>query len=401
VIVSGRDQVAFSAARALAAALLVALGAAPAVAQQAEQDTTRRPFVEGGVYDKPYLGRLLGRTAVGGYAEAHARWQRADGVTEEAGFLAKRFNLFTATQVSDFVRMGAELEFEEGGEEIRLEYAAIDVAIHPAFAVRGGMILSPLGRFNLSHDSPLNEFTDRPLVSTELLGVALSEPGLGVLGQLGVGARGRITYELYGVNGFHEGLLYDAEEGTRLPAGRSNFEDNNASPAFVGRVTFSPRIGWELGISTHRGAYNIFESGGNRVDERRDVSITVLDAEASVLGVQLAAEVASARIEMTQQLEGINADAQRGLFMEAVRNFGRGLVPTMPQSYFSLKARADVVDFDADLAGDDIAQLTFGVNFRPTADTAIKFDYIRGRGRDSFNVRSDFAGLLFSIATYF
>ena len=75
------------------------------------------------------------------------------------------------------MRMAAELEFEEAGEEIKLEYAAIDVRIHPALTIRGGMLLSPLGRFNLSHDSPLNEFTDRPLVSTELLGVALSEPG--------------------------------------------------------------------------------------------------------------------------------------------------------------------------------------------------------------------------------
>ena len=62
--------------------------------------------------------------------------------------------------------------------------------------LRGGMLLSPLGRFNLSHDSPLNEFTDRPLVSTEILGVALSEPGFGALGPFGLSTTGRITYEV-------------------------------------------------------------------------------------------------------------------------------------------------------------------------------------------------------------
>jgi hypothetical protein len=160
---------------------------------QVRDTTGGRPFVEGGVFDKPYLARLLGRTAVGGYAEAHARWQRADGAREDAGFQLKRMNLFTATQVSDFVRIGTELEVEEGGEEIKLEYAAIDVVIHPAVGLRGGMLLSPLGRFNLSHDSPLNEFTDRPLVSTELLGVALSEPGLGAVGHFGVGGSSRLT----------------------------------------------------------------------------------------------------------------------------------------------------------------------------------------------------------------
>ena len=117
------------------AALLLAL-APPARAQEPRHD--RAPVRRGGVYDKPYLTRLLGRTAIGGYAEAHARWERVDGCREEAGFEAKRFNLFTNTRVSDFVRIGAELEFEDGGEEIKLEYAAIDVAHPPALALRGG-----------------------------------------------------------------------------------------------------------------------------------------------------------------------------------------------------------------------------------------------------------------------
>ena len=48
------------------------------------RDTIDRPLVRGGVYDKPYLTRLGGRTTVGGYAEAHARWERVDGRRDEA-----------------------------------------------------------------------------------------------------------------------------------------------------------------------------------------------------------------------------------------------------------------------------------------------------------------------------
>ena len=121
-------------------------------------DTTTRPFVRGGIYDKPHQTRLLGRTAIGGYAEAHARYERVDGLQDAAGFEAKRFNLFANARVSDVIRFGVELEFEDGGQEVLLEYAAIDVRIHPSLTIRGGMILSPLGKFNLSHDSPLNEF---------------------------------------------------------------------------------------------------------------------------------------------------------------------------------------------------------------------------------------------------
>jgi hypothetical protein len=365
------------------------------------RDTIDRPLVRGGVYDKPFMTRLGGRTAIGGYAEVHARYERVDGVRDESGFEAKRFNLFTNTRVSDFVRIGAELEIEEGGEEIKLEYAAIDVRIHPSLTIRGGMLLSPLGKFNLSHDSPLNEFTDRPLVSTELLGVALSEPGLGAFGQFGFAQTGRLTYELYATNGFHDGLITESEDGTRIPLGRGNFEDNNGSPAFVGRIAVSPTQAYELGISAHHGAYNVSIDEGARVDERRDLTILVVDAEAQLLGVQLSGEAARASIDVASGLSGIYASKQQGVYAEAVRPFGRGWVRTMPSSSFAAKVRLDYVDFDADNVGQETRQISLGLNFRPTQDSVLKLDYVRGRSRDEFNSPSDHAFILFSLATYF
>ena len=391
-------------------AALVAVGCAmmlahvrPARAQRdtTVKDTVERPFVRGGVYDKPYLARLGGRTTIGGYAEAHARWERVDGKRDEAGFEAKRFNLFTNARVSDFVRIGAELEFEDGGSEIKLEYAAIDLRIHPALTLRGGMLLSPLGKFNLAHDSPLNEFTDRPLVSTELLGVALSEAGFGAFGQVGFARTGRLTYEVYATNGFHDGLITDSEEGTRVPLGRGNLEDNNGSPAIVGRFAISPLPSAELGISAHHGAYNVFTSEGTQVDERRDLSILALDAEARVAGVQLSGEAALTSIDIPPGLEGVYADRQHGFYAEAVRPFGRGWMRTMPSSSFAAKVRVDYVDFDVDRVGQTTGQISLGFNFRPTQDSVVKLDYVRGRDRDEFNNRSDHAFLLFSLATYF
>lgn len=382
------------------------LGTSVAGAQQRDsteraRDTiTERPFVRGGVYDKPYLTRLAGRTAIGGYAEAHARFQRVDGLQGGSGFSAKRFNLFVNTRVSDLVRMGAEIEFEDGAEEILIEFAAIDLRLHPALTLRGGMLLSPLGKFNLSHDSPVNEFTDRPLVSTELVGVTLAEPGFGVLGQLGV-AGSRVTYELYATNGFNDGLILDSEDGTRIPLGRRNFEDNNQSPAFVGRLAWSPRIDVEFGISTHHGAYNRFDIGGARADRRRNLTISVVDAEATVLGVRLSGEAARAVLDVPDGLRGIYASEQRGIYVEAVRDFGRGWVRAARQSAFAGKVRFDHVDFDRAIEGTSLAQVSVGVNFRPTPDSVLKLDYVRGRGRDEFNNLGEHALLLMSLATYF
>ena len=391
-----------SATSAVMLGLVLAL-ATPASAQQ--RDTVRadstRPFVRGGVYDKPYQTRLLGRTAIGGYAEAHARYERVDGLIEDAGFELKRFNLFTSTRVSDFVRIAAEVEIEEAGEEIKLEYAAIDVRIHQLLTVRGGMLLSPLGRFNLAHDSPLNEFTDRPLVSTEILGVALSEPGFGVLGQAPAGRQGRLTWEAYMTNGFDDGLIVNSPEGTRIPLGRGNFEDQNSSPALVGRLAWSPSVGMELGVSGHHGAWNVFRTDGTVVDERRNLTLGVVDGEFTIAGFRLSGEAALARADIPPGLSGIYASRQAGWYLDLVRDFGAGWVSTAPGSLFALKARFDAIDLDSEAVGQHVRQASAGVNFRPTSESVIKFELVRGWSFDPFNNRSDFARVLGSFATYF
>ena len=186
-----------------------------------------RPLVKGGIGDKPFISQLDKSTSIGGYTEAHFRYEREDGITEELTFEAKRFNIFTYTPVSDRVRVASELEFEEGGEEIKIEIAIVDFEIHPALTFRGGIILSPLGRFNLAHDSPANDLTDRPLVSTQIIPTALSEAGMGIYGAFYPTPQARVTYELYGVNGFNDNVLIGDPDGTRVPAGKGNFEDNN------------------------------------------------------------------------------------------------------------------------------------------------------------------------------
>lgn len=383
--------------------IVVALTLASPVRGQVAADSSGNapPAVGGGVYDRPFLTNLLGRTAIGGYVEAQTRWEQVDGVRDGLGFQLKRWNIFTATQVNDFVRIGAELEFEELGEEITLEYAAIDIMVHPAATLRAGAILSPLGRFNLSHDSPRNEFTDRPIVSTDIVGTALTEPGIGVLGSFGLGEVGRMTYEAYAVNGFHDGLLNLSSEGVRLPAGKKNFEDNNSSPAAVGRLAWSPSFGYEVAISGHRGAWNIFEIDGEQVEDRLDLTLLAIDGEAVLGGVTFSGEAVRASIELPPTLGGVFASRQHGLYAQAVKEFGSGWVQTMPGSFFEIGARFDAVDFDLDETGDSRKRMTLGLNFRPSRDVAVKLDYVRGRTRDRFNTAGEEAGVLFSIASYF
>jgi hypothetical protein len=169
----------------------------------------------------------------------------------------------------------------------------------------------------------------------------------------------------------------------------------------VGRLTFSPSHLHEVGISAHHGAYNVFNSGGTAIDERRELSIGVVDVETEVAGVQFRGEAALAYIDVPSGLTGIYASHQRGFFAEAIRTFGGGWLKNMPASSFAVKARGDYVDFDSQQVGQSVAQISAGVNFRPTQESVLKLDYARGRGRDRFNNLAEHAFVLFSIASYF
>ena len=390
-------------AAALGCLLIVSCGAASGAFAQAVDSvaTEARPFVPGGYDDKPYLTGLFGRIAVGGYIEADAVWERADGVTEEAGFLLKRWNLLTSSRVGTRMQVWAEVEFEDGGNEIVLELAQIDLELHPAFSLRGGMLLVPIGRFNLAHDGPRNPFVDRPLLATDVLGSALSMPGFGVFGVVPLGGQSRATYEAYAVNGYHDGLLLDSPDGTRLPLGAQNPEDLNASPAMVSRVAWNPGERHELGLSAYGGAYNVFRMDGLDVDERRSVRVLAVDARTTVLGLDWNGEATSVSVEIPSALSGLFASRQAGFFVDVTRPFGHGWLRGMPEAFLSAGARFEAIDLDRDVDGDSSTQLTAGVNLHPTRGSSLKLDYLRNRTRDRFNNAVEGAALKLSLTTYF
>lgn len=384
------------------AILIIVLGALGDSAVYAQQTSDReRPFVQGGIYDKPYLTSLKGRAHLGGYLETNFRFERTDGFKEELTFKVQRFNLFVFAPVSERLRIAAEIEFEEGAEEIVLELVTIDFEIHPSLIFRSGILLSPLGRFNLSHDSPANALTDRPLVSTQIIPTTLSEPGMGFYGTFNPSLKSRITYEAYLVNGFNAGVVGGSPDGVRITAGKANLEDNNSYPSFVGRIGISPVVEFELGVSAHTGPYNVWTIEGLDIDQRRDVSIFALDAEANLQGINFQGEYAHASIDVPPQLGGVFANSQNGFYLQLKRDFLKSWIIELPDSYFAAVTRYEVVDFDSDINGDDQKRLTLGLNFRPTAETVFKADYQHNWMRDRFNNESRSAAINFGVATYF
>lgn len=360
-----------------------------------------RPPVRGGIYDRPFLVRPGRGPAIGGYVDFRAWLERTDGITEELGFVPERFNLFTFASVSDRVRAAAEIELEDGGEEVVIETAIVDLEIHEALVVRAGVLLSPLGRFNLAHDSPANDLVERPLVSAEILAATLSEPGMGVWGAVHPFARSRVSWEVYLVNGFDDRVILASEEGTRIAEGKNAVHDANAHPSVVGRFAVSPVPQVEAGLSGHRGPYNRWLADGERIDDRRDLALAALDIEVRTPDWAVTGEAGWVWIDVPRGLGGLLAERQTGFYLEGRHRFATGVFAALPDSFFVVAARLERVDFDADRRGDDVRRATLGVSFRPTEDTAFKVDMAFSRTRDRFALETPSTALLLGVASYF
>lgn len=361
-----------------------------------------KPLVAGGIYDKPFITRVGSRTVIGGYTDMAGMWTRTAGINEGWSFEARRFNLFTYSVIADGIVVTSEIEIEHGGEELRLEYGLMDVELHEAVSFRGGVILSPLGKTNLVHDSPRLAFVDRPLPATEIIPSTLSEVGAGFFGVLHPTPRSRVTYEIYAVNGFTQHIIEDSPE-TRIGAGKNRlFEgDNNGEPAVVGRVAFSPALGSELGVSFHTGAYNVFSVDGLDTDTRRSLTILALDAEHSFGWMTLLAEYAGASIDIPPALRTIFASRQYGYSFEAHMPFLPSLLPRWPGSNLTGTFRFECVDFDADLRGDDHFRTTAGLNLRFTSDAVLKLNYEWNWWRDRDGNLERGVRILTGVAAYF
>ncbi|HEX7878641.1 MAG TPA: porin [Candidatus Eisenbacteria bacterium] len=365
---------------------------------------TDKPRMPGSVYDKPFLYRGGdGNFMVGGYLdlELHAN-------ESTSTFTAHRFVPFIYGQISDRVSVASEIEFEYGGAvagdeetdgEIKVEFAHMDFRMTDAFQFRGGILLSPLGRFNLVHDSAVNDLTERPLVDQQIIPSTLSEAGLGFFGTIETGESSLLSYEAYLVNGFNQGILEENGEIRNREGRGSAKTDNNNARSFVGRLGFSPMLGLDLGASAHTGRYT------DRTSSSENLSIVAFDARFNRGPLELLGEYALSGAGLPDgiTLEGADEVNQNGYYVQANWHFLSGTIKSMPASIMTAVVRFDEVDFDTDITGDRNRRFAVGLNFRPTEDTAFKADVTRGwradRGVEGDGLPQDSAH--FSVATYF
>lgn len=369
-------------------------GAAPLLAQEAGDN---RPEQVGGINDKPYLTKLGQGAILGGYIDMEFEWDENGN-----SFDQHRFVPFITGHVSERVTVSAEIEFEHGGNpdkdgEVKIEYAVMDFAFSEGLNFRGGVVLSPLGSFNLLHDSPLNDLTARPVVARQIIPSTLSESGMGFFGTMYPGEESVFSYQAYLVNGFNEGIIVENEDGTdgklRIRGGRGSQKvDNNEDKSITARVGFSPLLGTNVGLSIHSGKY---DDAGNH-----GLTIGALDAKVTVGAFEFLGEYAQTKAGIDREKYPTAAEKQSGFYAQG--NFHLLHDALMKGSVVTLVARGDYLDFDSDRDGETEKGFTLGANFRPTEETVFKFDYnwtwLTPLGGSQDEVQNRF---FFSFATYF
>jgi hypothetical protein len=148
----------------------------------------------------------------------------------------------------------AELEFvlESNELEVGLEYADVMYVLNKNMTVRAGKFLLPFGTFmERLHPAWINRLPTRPL--------GFGHDGIAPASGIGVELRGAfdlggpsLNYAIYSTNGprLKDGSIEPEEAGMLM---FQNYEDNNTSKAFGGRLGLLPfsDSSTELGISAY------------------------------------------------------------------------------------------------------------------------------------------------------
>ncbi|HEY8259016.1 MAG TPA: hypothetical protein VIG08_15275 [Gemmatimonadales bacterium] len=189
------------------------------------------------------------RTTIGGYGEVH--FQNASGPDTPGVVNVARFVVFLSHQFNERLAFRSELEVEdtkvEGGSpggEVALEQIYLDYMLSPAFTLRAGLVLPPVGILNETHEPPTFNGVERPAFDHDVIPSTWRDIGVGAVGTI-PGSSG-LSYRVYLLNG----LLasgFTADEGIR--SGRQEGREASfANPSVTGRLEWA-RPGLRIGGS--------------------------------------------------------------------------------------------------------------------------------------------------------
>jgi hypothetical protein len=387
------------------------------------------------IYAKPFLS--VPKATLGGYADVMYNIlsrQNLDNPSRNS-FGQQRLVPFIFADITDRIKFATEIEIERGGTNspqgdgtIQVEFAQLDYLVDEKINLRGGILLMPVGKFNLLHDSPLNDLVDRPMVSRIIIPSTWFEAGAGIYGTFYPTTLSKLDYELYAVNGMTQTAGAITDLGVRNARG-SVSRDRDDSKAIVGRLAFSPMLGIEIAGSGYHGQYKPSTAtiGSGNIDIFA-VDWTLQRGPFEVIG-----EAAWVRISNNNATgvagNGIGPAGMFGYYVQGNYHFMPEILKRMAPTHFSdastftATVRWEQVDTDTDnrttgggnTLGNrrELDRVTVGLNFRPIEDMVFKINWQYNTQNDNArgivpagdlgtsSSRMDGDGFLFQAATYF
>jgi len=384
------------------------------VIKRIPEDTSNSLLNMDATYNRPFLSVNKMPVALGGYLEVNSYYSSEDGVSEGLSFQARRLTIFMSASVSKRIKFLSELEFEGGTKEIGIEFAAIDVAFHPALNFRGGIVMNPIGAFNQNHDGPKWEFVERPDVSVNMLPATWSNAGLGFYGKT-YKSNWVLGYEVYLTNGFDDSIIDNKENKSFLPATKNNkerFEVNNSGKALVtGKIAIKNRKIGELGLSYMGGVYNNFEQDGLTLDQKRRVDVFAIDVNTTIqsTGTYIVGEFVYSFIDVPETYSQQYGDKQRGGFIDIVQTIIKKEMFNWENATLNFATRIDYVDWNVGTfnetnedIGESLWAVSTALSFRPSSQTVFRLNYRYQWQKDILNnPTTRTAAWLFGFSTYF
>ncbi len=333
----------------------------------------------------PWTAGAQERTTLGGYGEVHYTHSTAPntpGVVNLARFVA-----YVAHTFDERLTFRSELEVEdakvEGGKpggEVALEQAYLDYRVADWLTVRTGLVLTPVGIINETHEPPTFNGVDRPGFDNDVIPTTWREIGVGAVGTIPGGSG--LAYRVYLVNGLRADG-FSASEGIR--EGRQEGRDASfANPSFTGRLEWA-RPGWKLGGSFWYGGTANADSILGRGSFAAPITLVSADVRYDVGGASFRGEVANISVSDAGAIDARYATSAgsriAGGYVEGAYDLLRLLArgSSHKLNAFARHERYDThasvptgVTRDRSLAR---RLTTFGLTFKPTWNTAFKGDY--------------------------
>jgi len=307
------------------------------------------------------------RTTISGYGELHYNNLSAQDTSHDLESVDfHRFVLFFGHEFNDKTRFYSEFELEHSlaGDgapgEVELEQAFVEFDLKPGLYAKAGLFLIPVGLLNETHEPPTFYGVERNNVESIIVPSTWWEAGAGLNGRWG----SSWSWDLALTSGLQ--IPTTGSNAFRIRSGRQKVAKAIASDgAITGRLRYLGMTGLQAAV-TMQYQFDPSQATNDGLDDG-----TLLEAHIDYQRGAFGLRALIAHWDFSgDAVEAAGADKQTGWYIEPSYRLNNKL---------GFYTRFEEVDAARD--SDQFSQWELGLNWWPSENVVVKFDY-RDRSHD-------------------